>query len=324
VVESISKTRVKLRQAMAIVDAAFGGAVSLTTFAECEEGWFNAVYQLGLSDGTNCILKVAPPPGIPVLRYEHNIMTTEVDALRLVAERTQVPVPEVLAWDKDCTLLSSPYFLMEECSGALLSALRPTLDDDAQCEIDAQIARHIEAINAISAPAFGRPEPSAPHDHKWSAAMEHLVTGHLADAVDAAVELPVSYATFTSILDGYSPFLDVVTTPRVVHWDLGDPNVFVDPESLIVTGLIDFERVLWADPLMEAQFVGKRANDRMTEAYGTAIFDQPYAVERRRFYDLYLYLVMYVECAFRKYPTDDIKHLSSRLLDLLIAEIQAA
>jgi aminoglycoside phosphotransferase (APT) family kinase protein len=324
VVESISKTRVALQQAREIVDTAFGGTVFLTTFTECEEGWFNAVYRLELSDGSICILKVAPPPKVRVLRYEHNIIATEVDTLRLVAERTQVPVPEVLAWDHACTVLSSPYFLMSQCPGELLSALRPTLDDDAQSEIDAQIARHVAAINAITAPAFGRPESTAPHDRKWSAALERLVTGHLEDASDAGVELPLPYDDFTSMLDGQSPFLDVVTTPRVVHWDLWDTNVFIDPESLTVTGVIDFERVLWADPLMEAQFVGKRANDPMVEAYGTPLFDQPYALERRRFYDLYLYLVMYIECAYRSYPTDDIKQLSSSALDLLIAEMRTS
>lgn len=78
--------------------------------------------------------------------------------------------------------------------------------------------------------------------------------------------------------------------------------MFVDPDTGGVTGVIDFERVLWADPLMEAQFVGKRANDAVIDAYGTPLFDEPHAAARRRLYDLYLYLVMTVECAYRHYP----------------------
>ena len=99
----------------------------------------------------------------------------------------------------------------------------------------------------------------------------------------------------------------------MVHWDLWDTNVFVDPATLEVVGIIDFERVLWADPLMEAQFTNKRAHDRSLDAYGKRLFDEPLAVERRRLYDLYLYLVMFVECSYRNYPTPDIENLAIRV-----------
>ena len=52
---------------------------------ECKEGWFNAAYLATLDDGRRCVLKVAPPPGVTVLTYEHDIMTTEVTAMRMVA-----------------------------------------------------------------------------------------------------------------------------------------------------------------------------------------------------------------------------------------------
>lgn len=117
--------------------------------------------------------------------------------------------------------------------------------------------------------------------------------------------------------------LDVVDGPRLVHWDLWDPNVFVDPDSLQVVGIIDFERVLWADPLMEAQFTGKRAGDQLTGAYGAAVFDALYALERRRLYDLYLYLVMLIECSYRNYPTPDIANLAGAMLPYVLEEIRA-
>ena len=50
----------------------------------------------------------------------------------------------------------------------------------------------------------------------------------------------------------HAPALDAVAEPRLVHWDAWDPNFFVRNGE--VTGLVDFERALWADPLMEAQF----------------------------------------------------------------------
>jgi aminoglycoside phosphotransferase (APT) family kinase protein len=205
----------------------------------------------------------------------------------------------------------------------LLSTLRPTLPTDEQCRVDAQLVRHLATMNAIVAPGFGRPDPTAIHDPSWGAAFARLVDDLLADATDAAVELPVPAAGFADVVARHQPHLDRVTSPRYVHWDLFDPNVFVDPDSLQVVGLIDFERVLWADPLMEGQFLGKRANDPIVEAYGEPLFDRPGALERRRLYDLYLYLLMTIECAYRSYATRDIEQFARLMLDATIAEIRA-
>jgi aminoglycoside phosphotransferase (APT) family kinase protein len=316
-----SKTRIGRDQAQLAIEAAFDSTVWLAASAECEEGWFNAVYRLELSDGRTVVLKVAPPPGFRAMRYEHKLMDTEVSMLRLVGENTEVPVPEVLFWDESCTVLPSPYFVMETCQGTLMSELRPRLDDAAQQVIDAQVARHVASINAIAAPAFGRPDPMGPHRTTWSTAFDDLVAEHLADAKDADVELPFPPDELVSLVKNQAPHLDVVTEPRVVHWDLWDSNVFVDSESLDVVGLIDFERVLWADPLMEVQFLGKRESDGLVAAYGMPLFDQPYAVERRRLYDLYLYLVMFIECAYRNYPTDDIEKLARACLPVILEEL---
>lgn len=321
-VDSISKTAVTRAQAERVVTEAFGDGVVLTGFDVCEEGWFNAVHRLELDDGTRCILKVAPPPHVRVLRYEHDLITTEVEALRRVRDRTELPVPAVLAWDDSCRVVPSPWFVMEHCPGVLLSELRTDLDPDDQQRIDAQLARHLAALHAITGPVFGRPDPTAVHDPTWSRAFGRLVDDLLADAVDADVPLPLPAAAFTELVADRADALDVVEVPRLVHWDLWDTNVFVDPETLDVVGLIDFERVLWADPLVEAQFAGLRARTAIVEAYGRPLFDEPHAVERRRLYDLYLYLVMTVECSYRNYPTDDVEALARPMLSAVIAELQ--
>jgi aminoglycoside phosphotransferase (APT) family kinase protein len=322
VVDSLTKTPLHRVDVERVVHAAFGGAASLRASTACDEGWFNAVHLLELDDGTDCVLKVAPPPDVRVQRYEHDLITTEVETLHLLSDRTDLPVPAVLAWDDSCTLLPSPWFLMERCPGVLLSRLRPTLDTDQQQDIDAQLARHLATMNAIVAPAFGRPDPTATHDRSWGAAFARLVDDLLADAADAAVDLPLPPAGFADIVAEHQPHLERVTSPRYVHWDLFDPNVFVDPDNHQVVGLIDFERVLWADPLIEGQFLGKRANDPIVEAYGVPLFDRPGALERRRLYDLYLYLVMTIECAYRNYPSDDIEQFARPMLDATVAEIR--
>jgi len=322
VVDSISKTRIDRAQAEAIVARSFGAGAALRTFDACEEGWFNAVHRLGLDDGRAVVLKIAPPPDVRVLRYEADIIRTEVDALRVVAEQTEVPVPAVLAWDDRCDLVPSPYFVMEACPGVLLSERRASLDEDGAWTVDRQVVRHVASMNAITGPAFGRPAPSAPRSSSWREAFGRLVQDLLADAADASVDLPASVDEIRGMVDARAEALDVVTTPRFVHWDLWDTNVFVDPATLEVVGIIDFERVLWADPLTEAQFTSKRGRDRSVDAHGERLFDQPLAVERRRLYDLYLYLVMFIECSYRNYPTSDISDFATACLGRVLDEIR--
>ena len=112
-----------------------------------------------------------------------------------------------------------------------------------------------------------------------------------------------------------------MTVPSFVHWDLWDPNVFVDPDTLEVVGIIDFERALWGDPLMEAQFLAKIGDAAFLDAYGIPMFPTPGAVSRRLLYDLYLFVIMVVEVAYRRYPTDDIERFGREHLALTLAKL---
>lgn len=319
-VDSVSKTPISADIAAAIVARAMPGR-QLSGLTECTEGWFNAVHRLELDDGSTCVVKVAPPPGVTVLRYERDLITTEVDALRRLEHVDGVPVPQVLFVDDSTEIVASPYFVMSEAAGTLLPTLRGDLDPEANAGIDAQLARIVARINGVRNDRFGRPEATAPLFGSWADAFTRLIDDLLADAADADVVLPAGADAFHSLVERHHGDLDEVTEPCLVDWDLWDPNVFVDPSTLEVTGVIDFERVLWADPLMEAQFTGKRGSDPVVEAYGTPLFDPPGAVARRQLYDLYLYLVMVVECAYRNYPTSDIEDLGRAMLSLTLDEL---
>ena len=68
-----------------------------------------------------------------------------------------------------------------------------------------------------------------------------------------------------------------------------------------VVGIIDFERALWAEPLMEAQFRPLFSGDGVTSAmrgYDKTFFS--FAEEQRyHLYSLHLALVMDTECYYR-------------------------
>jgi aminoglycoside phosphotransferase (APT) family kinase protein len=321
VAESVSKTAVSFELAAGIATDAFGEGAALVGFTECMEGWFNATYAMTLDDGRRCVLKVAPPPDVLVLTYEHDIMATEVAALRLVRGCTSAPVPRVLWSDTSCRRLPSPLYVMEHYPVRLLSELRPMMDLGQQHVVDAQVAGLLRQINSITHTTFGRQAPSAPAFARWSTAFVALFDDALADGEAASVELPVAYDTLRALTRASGDVLDEVTVPCFVHWDLWDSNIFVDPDTLSVVGIIDFERALWGDPLMEGQFFAKRDEATFLDAYGQAMLATAGSRRRRLLYDLYLFVIMTVEVAYRCYPTDDIERFARENLALTLARL---
>src|SRR5436190_20152174 len=176
--ESISKTPVSPDVAALVGRDAFGD-VAVEAFEELTDGWFNSAYALNLFDGRRVVLKVAPPPDVEVLTYEHDIIHAEVTALGLVRTHTDVPVPEVLWFDDRGRRLASPLFVMPFVVGESLDQRRGDLSTAQQAAIDGELGVHLRAINEIRGDAFGLLAPSASKHDTWRDAFTELWTALL-------------------------------------------------------------------------------------------------------------------------------------------------
>ena len=313
--ESVSKTRVTPAQAQAIVQDALGGDRTLVELTEFTDGWFNAVYLAVVDDGRRFVLKVAPPPDVAVLGYERDLLHAEIEALRLVRTHTSVEVPEVV-WVDEATRLPSPSMLTTFVEGRTLHHVRGELDAAATEVIDRRIGTRLRDIHAITAPAFGLLSTSMPRHDRWSAACGELFEMLLRDGEAQDVSLPVDTDAVRAVVAASSIQLDEVTVPRLVLWDLWAGNVMVDAAAPAVTGFFDLERSLWGDPLMEVQFAPPGPTPAFAAGYGADLLATPGARHRRTLYTLYLHLVMGIEGAYRRYPTDPLGEWArSQLVD---------
>jgi aminoglycoside phosphotransferase (APT) family kinase protein len=303
--ESISKTKIDRAVAEAIVADAFAGEAELVHLDELTDGWFNAAYRLGLSDGRTVVLKIAPPPAVEVLTYERGIVHAEIEALRLVGERTDVPVPTVLWVDETCRHLPSPSYLMSFLPGIGLHTVRAGLAPDQAGEVDRTVGSWLRQVNSITGTSFGSLSPAMPRHDTWSAAFAHLLRSLLDDGRRRAVPLPIRYDDVEAALVAASAALAEVTVAHLVLWDLWDGNVMVDPDTLRPTGVLDLERAVWGDPVFEVQF-GRTPGADFLQGYGADPLATPGARCRRALYTLYLHLVMSIEGTYRQYPADPI------------------
>jgi aminoglycoside phosphotransferase (APT) family kinase protein len=303
--QSLSKTPVTQDLARKILLQHFGNGAKLAQLQELTEGFYNAAYLIELTDGAKSVLKVAPPPSLRILRYEKDIMRVEVEVMRLVKAKTEMPVPLILSYDSSHQLLDSDFFIMEFVEGVPLHKIRATLSPDEQHAIDVQLGKYLRQMNAITSERFGYIAQPESQLSNWREAFDRLLRNVLADGQDAGVILPINYESIHPLLEPHFDALDEILTPHLVHWDLWDGNIFIDPLTKQISGIIDFERALWADPLMEVNFGAFGTNPSFIEGYGLDMLATSSQKRRRTLYNIYLFLIMVIECTYRKYENND-------------------
>jgi aminoglycoside phosphotransferase (APT) family kinase protein len=322
--QSLTKISLMAEQLREIAAECFGKQRRLAEFEELKEGFFNTAYRLELDDGTQAVLKVSPPRGLKVLHYEAGLMEAEVEAMRLVRERTEMPVPEVLCYDPSRRLAPGAFYIMPYLPGAPLHKVRSSLPEAVQYKIDHELGRLLRQVNAIRGAAFGYFSDLQPRFDRWSQAFAHMLEGVLLDGEAMDIALPVPYEALRKLLLRSQLVLDEVTAPSLVHWDLWDGNIFVDPDSGQITGIIDFERALWGDPLMETNFGYNSAESAFMQGYGKPMLTQSSERQRQGLYALYLFAIMIIETYYRQYPTPDQKNWAWQRMLETWEKVQAA
>jgi hypothetical protein len=268
---------------------------------ELKEGWFNVAYFIRLADHREVVLKIAPPASALVMTYERDMMKSEVTLMKRAYD-LGIPCPRVYGYDDTHKLCDADYFFMEKCDGSNFEHVRDALDEHTRASIHHQIGQWTYRWNQNISNHFGYVHNKDLQGSTWKEAFLNMVKAVLNDGENQHVNIGFSYDIIFKIYQKYAYSLDEVTYPQFVHWDCWDSNVFVKDGT--VTGVLDFERGFFGDPLAEALF--RMRNQQQLQGYGKVTFT-PLEEMRMRLYDGYLYLIMIVEDKYRHYPTDDIR-----------------
>jgi aminoglycoside phosphotransferase (APT) family kinase protein len=305
-IDSITKNRISREDIEAALIPVLGEKPS--TINELHEGMFNAAYSVELENGKKYVLKVAPSPKVTLLHYEKDLIHTEVMTLKLLEKKTSIPVPHVLYLSQRGEELgNSPWFLMDFLEGIPYNRLRKDLPDETQRNISIQLGVSLKEMNSIRGPLFGYPGIPEEQSQIWEDSFPHMLEGILEDGLKMNIPLPMGYDEIRRLAEKDYYALSEVTLPSLIHWDLWDGNIFIKEGK--VTGIIDCERALWADPLMEQNFCSiSSLGSAFFEGYGRGIPSTEGEKARRRLYDLYLFLIMVIETYYRKFqPNEQIK-----------------
>lgn len=276
---------------------------------ELKDGWFNAGYLIRLADGREVVLKIAPPADAEVMQYERDIMTTEVHTMQQVKQNPRIPVPEIYFYDSSHDICDSSYFFMEKMEGDTLEHVKAGLPPEVQASLERQTGEIVREINTFTGTFFGYEGNPRLRADTWREAFMKIFESVMEDAEKKDVQFDFTHDDIREVVHKHLPALDEITTPVLVHWDAWNPNFFAKEGQIV--GIIDFERALWAEPLMEAQFrplLGEGITQQM-HGYGKTSFTFTEG-QRMHLYSLHLALVMHVECYYRNYDTDEIFNFS--------------
>jgi hygromycin-B 7''-O-kinase len=177
----------------------------------------------------------------------------EVHVYRLLAEHGVGPIPAVLRAEADGEQIGSAFTVMTLLPGRPLSEVGAQLDSAAMARVYRQMGGMLAAMHRIGQEAFGylttrilEPEPDN------TAYMTRQFARKLGEFRDLGGD--------SGLHDGVQAYLDkhvglfaTCAAPVLCHNDFHEGNVLVSPltEGWSVTGLIDVENAIAADPLLD-------------------------------------------------------------------------
>ncbi|MFN8195066.1 MAG: phosphotransferase [Nocardioidaceae bacterium] len=208
--------------------------MDLTSLIPLEGGWSGETF-LAEAAGERSVVRIYARPS------HRGAAAHEVDAALLRLVRGLLPVPEVLEVRRADPAAGLPALLVTSLlPGTRADLLLPGLDDEAAAVVGDRLGALAADIAGIPQPRAGRfvdgnltVEPFGAADDLPGWVEEHRtqLVGWSSDEVAGLLE----------VCDRGQRLLDSVGRVALVHSDLNPKNLLVDPDSLEVTGLLDWE-----------------------------------------------------------------------------------
>jgi len=194
------------------------------------------------------IVRVAPADSVRQLFYEYGMMRQEPAIhARLLAE-TDVPVPEIVAFDFSHRIIDRDYLIMPRLEGVPLS--QADLDPPARERALREWGQYVARIHSLTDPEnrFGYLGEHKCMDPQatWAEAFAVMYRKELTDIVNCGIYTPSVAEESMRLLEENLRVFETCKTSRLLHGDLWVTNLLVKEDGE-VTGVLDFDRACWGD-----------------------------------------------------------------------------
>ena len=157
---------------------------------------------------------------------------------------TAVPVPRMLAWCDDASLLGTPFYVMEFLAGrVLVDQSLPGMEPAERGAIYREMNRVIAALHAVDVRSVGLADYGRPGNY-----VARQVTRWSRQCEAATLPLPEAMRKLMDWLPRHLPTSEETT---LVHGDYRLDNLVFDPAAPRVLGVLDWELSTLGDPLAD-------------------------------------------------------------------------
>ncbi|MFC2076227.1 phosphotransferase family protein [candidate division KSB1 bacterium] len=267
-------------------------------------GLFNTSFFL-TAGSRELVLRIAPLGDEGLLFYEKGMMVTEPMVHRLIREKTDLPVPEIIAYDDSGGIIPNRYLIMQKLPGRPLSDV--SLSAEMLEEIQEELGGMVRKLHDIGGDSFGyngRDKVMTPRDN-WPDAMLEMISLILGDCCAVGIYNDQEAEEARKLFEKQRSLLDHEVTSTLLHMDLWQENILIGDDNRI-SGIVDIDRSIWGD--VELEFAILDICGLSTEAffagYGAPRDTSKEAEIRRKIYTLYeFFKYLYIYTVRRPNPT---------------------
>lgn len=260
-------------------------------------GMCNVAYKVSFNDNTIYILKISASTNEGYMRNEHNLMETEVEAMKIAKYNNIKFLADVVFFDNSYNHCSGKYFFMEFINGKNYYEEKSNLNHKENQIINKEIGLFEKKLSEITNNKFGIIASKNEFDNLYDF-VYYLFDNLIKDAKDINLDFDINLNQLLKNLGESKSIFDEVKNPSLVHWDMWEGNIFIKNKH--INGVIDWERAMWGDPFMDDRFRKHTINQDFLEGFGKPNLTEN-ELKRIYWYDLFLYLTMSVEFFYRGY-----------------------
>ncbi|ODU57093.1 MAG: aminoglycoside phosphotransferase [Comamonadaceae bacterium SCN 68-20] len=225
-----------------LLQKGLAGSASAITVQPLSGGQSNPTFRVSTDRGEYVLRK--QPPGL-LLASAHAI-DREYRVMAALAD-TPVPVPRMLAWCDDASLLGTPFYLMEFLAGrGLADQSLPGAQPAERAALYGEMNRVLAALHAVDPAAVGLGDYGRSGTYvarqvaRWSRQCEA-----------STLALPPAMRRLMDWLPQHLPAHDATT---VVHGDYRLDNLVFHAREPRVLGVLDWELSTLGDPLADFSY----------------------------------------------------------------------
>lgn len=275
---------------------------TVTEIVELNAGMCNALYKLGLDDGAKVVLKISSPGMANKCANERWLMESESESMRLIEARApKVKAPKLLYYDDSLTACTGKYFFMEYVEGDLMAERMKQLPKEQVDELHREVGRYVNWIGEVTNDTFGIVNSGIAFDSLFGL-VEQLVHNVVGDLEANGADVGVPFDIIRAQLQKDKPHFDAYTGPaRMVHFDIWENNIILRNGE--IAALLDWERTLWGEVLMEERFRDYNDIPAYFEGFGRTEFTVS-EKKRMMWYNIWMDFASMNERYFRMYDPE--------------------